>query len=258
MIARTHEVMGSVVSYLIDPEGLADEQLESALAAACREFDELDARFSTWKLESELSLKRAGREAEPSALMEEVIDLCGITRDLTQGYFDPWAMPGGFDPTGLVKGWAAERALFILAEHGVTNALVNAGGDVCVAPGVNFLVGIRHPFDAEALCGVVNVASAVATSGVYERGAHLVNPRGGPIAAVSATVVGGRLAIADALATALAVGGASVLYLIEEIDGVEGFFITPEGVMLQSTGMTFANAIASEAVPGSGVDLTTP
>ena len=27
------------------------------------------------------------------------------------GWFDPWAIPGGVDPTGLVKGWAVEQAL---------------------------------------------------------------------------------------------------------------------------------------------------
>ncbi|HQU00283.1 MAG TPA: FAD:protein FMN transferase, partial [Acidimicrobiales bacterium] len=188
-----------------------------------------------------------------SALMEEVIDLCGENFELTRGYFDPWAMPGGFDPTGLVKGWAAERALRELTERGVANALVNAGGDVCVTPGASFLVGIQHPFDAEALCGVVNVTSAVATSGIYARGAHLINPHGEPIAAVSATVVGGRLVVADALATALAVGGASVLYLLEEIEGVEGFFITPEGVMFTSSGMAFA----TEGATASTLNLTT-
>lgn len=255
MIARTQEVMGTVVSYLIDPQGLTDEQIDEAIAAACREFVQLDARFSTWKPASEISQMRAGSGALFSTLMEEVVDLCGVTCDLTNGYFDPWAMPGGFDPTGLVKGWAAERALLVLAEHGVVNALVNAGGDVCVAEGTSFLVGIRHPFDTEALCGVVNVASAVATSGDYERGAHLINPHGEPIAGVSATVVGGRLAIADALATALAVGGTPVLYLLEEIKGVEGFFITPEGVMLETSGMTFENAPARESVPR--FDITT-
>lgn len=257
MIARNYEVMGTVVSYLIDPQGLADEQIEEALAAACREFADLDARFSTWKPESELSLMRAGNGASLSTLMEALVDLCSVACDLTKGYFDPWAMPGGFDPTGLVKGWAAERALLELAEHGVTNALVNAGGDICVAPSTNFLVGIRHPFDAEALCGVVNVASAVATSGVYERGAHLINPYGGSIAAVSATVVGGPLALADALATALAVGGTPVLYLLEEIEDVEGFFITPEGVMLKTSGMAFTNDAAGEGATPPRFDVTT-
>ena len=30
-------------------------------------------------------------------------------RDASGGWFDPWAMPGGYDPTGLVKGWAVHN-----------------------------------------------------------------------------------------------------------------------------------------------------
>ena len=32
-----------------------------------------------------------------------------VSRELTGGAFDPWALPGGVDPAGLVKGWAADR-----------------------------------------------------------------------------------------------------------------------------------------------------
>jgi thiamine biosynthesis lipoprotein len=153
-------------------------------------------------------------------------------------------MPGGFDPTGLVKGWAAERALSILAEHGVAAALVNAGGDICVLPGKTYEVGIRHPLTPDALCAIVPTTTAIATSGIYERGNHLINPNGGDVAAVSATVVGGRLAIADALATALAVGGKSVLFLLESMEGVEGFFIKADGSMFKTSKMVFSEALS--------------
>lgn len=242
MIARTQEVMGTVVSYLIEQRGLSDDHVEFAIEAARREFVRLDERFSTWKPSSELSLMRAGHARAASTLMEEVIDLCLVAHDLTKGFFDAWAMPGGFDPTGLVKGWAVERALRVLSDEGVTGALVNAGGDIGVLPSTTYTVGIQHPFDREALCAVVETDSSVATSGVYERGPHLVNPLGGPVAAVSATVVGGRLSVADALATALCVGGTQVLYLLERIEGVEGFYITPEGAMLKTSGMKILDA----------------
>lgn len=256
MIARTQEVMGTVVSYLIDPRGLSDDHVEFAIEAARHEFVSLDERFSTWKPSSELSEMRAGRARAPSTLMEEVIDLCRVTHDLTKGFFDAWAMPGGFDPTGLVKGWAVERALRVLSAEGVTGALVNAGGDIGVLPGTSYTVGIQHPFDREALCAVVETDSSVATSGVYERGPHLVNPLGVRVAAVSATVVGGRLAIGDALATALCVGGTEVLYLLERIEGVEGFYVTPEGAMLKTSGMKLLDVSQTDAgVKASGCDV---
>ncbi len=233
--------MGTVVSFLADPNELAPPDVEEAIDLACCELHRIDEQFSTWKASSELSRWRNGEILEVSELMDEVFELCAHACDVSRGFFDPWAMPGGFDPTGLVKGWAAERALSILRRRGVRDALINAGGDVCVAPGRTYRVGIRHPSFADALCGVVEVDTSIATSGIYERGDHLVNPFGGPIAAVSATVVGGRLAIADALATALAVGGKEVLYLIEQLDGVEGFFITAAGGMFKSSGMKFSD-----------------
>jgi thiamine biosynthesis lipoprotein len=235
-------VMGTAVSFLVDSPHQSDEKLESALREACAELHRVDDRFSRWRPESELSRIRAGETADMSDLMDEVYQLCELACRATQGYFDPWKLPGGFDPTGLVKGWAAERALAALADGGVTAALINAGGDVCVLPGRTYLVGVRHPEIQDALCAVVPTDSCIATSGLYERGDHLVNPHGGDVAAVSATVVGGRLALCDAFATALAVGGTSVLYLLEQMDDMDGFFISPSGSMFTTTGMVFSDS----------------
>jgi len=239
VIAKTETVMGTVVSFLVDPENLPNAQVHLALDEACAELHRLDERFSRWNVDSELSRLRAGEVHGSSDLMDEVFQLCADACNISNGFFNPWSMPGGFDPTGLVKGWAAERALSILAQRGVTAALINAGGDVCVLAGRSYEVGIRHPLIPDALCAVVPVNSAVATSGIYERGSHLINPFGGEIAAVSATVVGGRLAIADALATALAVGGASVLYLLDRMEYIEGFFIDASGSMFTTSKMIF-------------------
>ncbi|MHB1088198.1 MAG: FAD:protein FMN transferase [Acidimicrobiales bacterium] len=232
--------MGTVVSFLVDPGPLDDHQVAGAIDNACRELHDLDDQFSLWKPESELSRWRGGLVATPSALMDEVIELCAGAYDITHGLFDAWGLPGGFDPTGLVKGWAAERALAHLARAGVGGALVNAGGDICVLPGRSYDVGIRHPFEPDAMCGIVSVTGAVATSGVYERGAHIVNPFGTEVAAVAATVVGDSLVLCDVLATALVVGGAEVLYLIEGLTGVEGFFVDQDGSMYASQSMVFA------------------
>jgi thiamine biosynthesis lipoprotein len=240
MISTSEAVMGTVVSFLVDPGGLTREHVDGALHEACAELHRIDDRFSTWKSDSELSRLRAGELDQPSDLMDQVYELSAHACDLSGGFFDPWKMPGGFDPTGLVKGWAAERALAILVRWGICGGLVNAGGDVGVLPGEPYQVGVRHPWEPDALCAVITTTSSVATSGVYERGSHLTNPFGGDIAAVSATVVGGRLALSDALATALAVGGKEVLHHLEQIEGVEGFFIEPRGAMFKTTGMVFS------------------
>ena len=43
--------------------------------------------------------------------LHEVIGLCRKALIGSRGAYDPWAAPGGFDPSGLVKGWAAQRAI---------------------------------------------------------------------------------------------------------------------------------------------------
>ena len=240
MISASEAVMGTVVSFLIDPGDLSREHVDGALREARAELHRIDDRFSAWKPGSELSRLRGGEISHTSTLMDQVYELSAHACELSGGFFDPWKMPGGFDPTGLVKGWAAERVLSILGEWGIGSGLVNAGGDVGVLAGESHQVGVRHPWQPDALCAVVSTTTSIATSGVYERGNHLINPFGGDIAAVSATVVGGRLALSDALATALAVGGKEVLYLLEQIEGVEGFFIDPDEAMFKTSGMVFS------------------
>jgi FAD:protein FMN transferase len=68
---------------------------------------------------------------------------------LTDGYFDAWAT-GHLDPSGIVKGWAIERASQMLTEAGIGCHVINGGGDVRVrgepAVGEKWKVGITHPF----------------------------------------------------------------------------------------------------------------
>ena len=92
---------------------------------------------------------------------------------------------------------------------------------------------------------MLDVRGAVATSGTYERGAHLVDPQTGQPAcrAASATVTGPSLAMADALATALAVGGDAALAAIEGLAGYAGYLIRPDGTEIWTSGMPFAREL---------------
>jgi thiamine biosynthesis lipoprotein len=151
--------------------------------------------------------------ADAPAEVGEVLERCAEARRLTGGWFDPWSMPGGLDPTGLVKGWAASRALAVLVDAGVAGAMVNAGGDVATAgeptPGAPWRIGITNPNERSRLLCAVSSPWAVATSGTYERGAHIVDPFTGLPRTRwrSATIVGTDLALADAMATGLCAAG---------------------------------------------------
>ncbi|MCX6373816.1 MAG: FAD:protein FMN transferase [Actinobacteria bacterium] len=228
---------------------------EAALERAQAKLSWVDDVFSTWKPQSPVSRLRRGEIELATAPPEvaEVLELCRTARDVSEGWFDPWNLPGGLDPTGLVKGWAAERALDELKKAGVPAALINAGGDIAAygrpAARQPWRIGIRHPLAEDRLLLMVELdgPGAVATSGTYERGEHLIDPHTGAPAhgLLSATVVGLDLAFADALATALFVSGGALLERISRLAGYHGFTVSGDGLVRATRGLPVALKIAA-------------
>jgi thiamine biosynthesis lipoprotein len=248
LVSHAETAMGTVFSFSLVP-GLPGQELRSALEAACATLHHADAVFSTWDPQSPVSRLRRG-EACLGDLPREVAQVvaeCQAARQASGGWFDPWAMPGGFDPTGLVKGWAVDRALAVLRRSGIAAAMVNGGGDLAAfgspAPGRRWRVGIRHPWRADALAGIIEAEAAVATSGSYERGRHLIDPATGlaSVRAASATVTGPSLALADALATAVAVGGDEALAVVGGVEGYAAYLIRSDGSETGTGGITFVS-----------------
>jgi FAD:protein FMN transferase len=183
--------------------------------AAERVFDWLrwvDRTFSTYKDDSEISRLNRGElaleDAHPD--VRDVLERCEELRVATQGYFDLRApTPGGIDPSGLVKGWSVDRAADLLDDAGVRNYGISAGGDLRLrghaAPDSCWRVGIQHPLQHDRVAAVVEATDlAIATSGAYARGDHVVNPHTGrpPSSVLSVTVCSLDLGTADAFATA--------------------------------------------------------
>jgi thiamine biosynthesis lipoprotein len=251
---HAEQVMGTVVS-LSAAAAVAESRWRRVVASACAELHRVDEAFSPWKPGSVVSRLRRGELAEIEAPDDvvEVLALCRRARELSGGWFDPWALPGGVDPSGLVKGWAVERAARCLRAGGIAAAAVNGGGDVTLfgrPPGGGpWRIGIRHPWRANALAAVVESdGGAVATSGPYERGEHLFDPHTATptVRAASATVTGPDLAIADALATALAVAGPGGLAMIEALDGHEAHLVGLDGAEHTTSGMRLVGPYQGE------------
>jgi len=221
------EVWGTVVTFEVRDDEIADD-VDEAFAEAVEFCHQVDRWFSTYKLESPISALRMGfasLEQMPDVI-RTVLAQCELVRDLTDGIFDPWAVKGGVDPSGYVKGWAADIATDMIVARGFTNVSVNAAGDVTCrgyqSPDQPWVVGVRHPIEAHSVVAVTEVLNAaIATSGEYERGHHVINPRTGrnEVTLTSATVVGPDGGLADALATAL---------LIEGVEGVRWFAGMPD------------------------------
>jgi thiamine biosynthesis lipoprotein len=240
--------MGTVVTIdLYGDEHLDERELARSVDASESVLREADEVFSTWKPQSPLSRLRRGELTigDIPTVILDVLDECRAAQILSRGWFDPWSLPGGVDPTGLVKGWAAQRALHPLREAGLSGALVNAAGDVASfggrASGEPFRLGVVRPSDPSQLACVVESPGAVATSGTYERGRHLVNPfTGVATSTASATVTGPDLGLADALATALAVAGPSGLEFVNAIKGYEGLVVESSDIFHASDGFPMA------------------
>jgi thiamine biosynthesis lipoprotein len=230
--------MGTVVSF--DVPDWADQVLGRAVSW----LHWVDATFSTYRDDSDVS--RFGRGAltlaECVPELAEVLAACADVAAHSGGYFT--IRPGGrFDPSGYVKGWAIERAAAMLTTAGSAEHSVNGGGDIqCVGdhgPDEPWRVGIADPLRPGTLALVVTGRDfAVATSGVAERGPHIVNPHTGQPATglASITMVGSTLAATDAYATAAFAMGPGARDWVESLDGYEAFAVTPAGEAWQTSG----------------------
>lgn len=244
---HVEEVMGMAVSIHV-----RDDVPPEALAAVVTWLHAVDHTYSTYRPDSPIS--RFGRgEIELIDLDEEVIDvlaLCEELHDETGGAFDILSVPAPngthLDPSGLVKGWSIERAAEILEGFGARNLCLNAGGDIALrgeaSPGHPWRIGIRHPHDEHAFAKVLDLRdrAAVATSGTYERGAHIIDPRTGEPTAdlASVTVVGPDLTFVDAYATAVFVMGLDGLsWLMETHPEHDAFAITHDGLTYATPGL---------------------
>ena len=254
-LRRVEQIMGTAIGLDVRDASIQASALDDVFAY----LREVDRRFSPYKPDSEVSRMIRGEleEADAGPDLSAILSLCDQVRQTSHGYFDIRAhRPDGRpDPTGLVKGWALEKASQILDAGGARNYCMNGGGDVVAAgrpfgsePGVvgsvgvepsgassatehGWRVGVRHPFIADRLAAVLEVRDgAVATSGAYERGEHIRNPLTGraPDGLLSVTIVGPSLTLADAYATAAFAMGSSGLAWVAGLLGFAGCGVTAE------------------------------
>lgn len=250
---RIEHVMGIPVIADVRDEEVDDEVLDEMFAWLVW----VDETFSTYIDESEISRLNRGELALADAHPEvrAVLARCEELRGETDGYFDAHAAsPDLLDPSGLVKGWSIERAAAILDTAGVRNYALNAGGDVCLrgraVPSWNWRIGIQHPFEPDAVARVVETGDlAIATSGEYERGHHVIDPhtRRPPTGIVSVTVTGPDLGTADAYATAaFAMGYPRALHWTARLTGgYQALTIVADGHVLATPGFPAAAAPAA-------------
>ncbi|GAA0920800.1 FAD:protein FMN transferase [Virgisporangium ochraceum] len=244
-LRRVEQIMGTAIS--LEIAGTVPDDEAARLADEVYAWMRLvDDTFSTYKENSEVSRLHAG-QLTASGAGEDLRHVLAVCADLwaeTDGYFDVYAT-GRLDPSGYVKGWAVQVASDRLMAAGATDHSLNAGGDVRVhghtPTGRPWRIGVRHPWDPAAVCFVLAGSDlGIATSGTYERGQHVIDPRGGGAASGlrSVTVTGPDLGRADAFATAaVAMGAAGLDWLATLPDGYESAVVTDDGRFFRSEGL---------------------
>jgi len=222
-------VMGTTASVHVDDD-VSPREFESLVGETRAELGRLERMFSVFRPDSEISRINDGRlhhlDASPEVI--EVLDACAWLENASGGAFSVRRSQGDhrIDPSGFVKGWAAERAARVLTGSGIGHWYLGIGGDFTMSGGMRdgqpWRIGIVDPRDASMLVGSVDVVDgAVATSGTAERGHHLWDPRTGTHADhfLSVTVTGPSLTWADAYATTVFVMGEPGLEWVAQFVG---------------------------------------
>ncbi len=248
-IRRVEFVMGMPV--VVD---VRDELVEESDVDAV--FDWLhfvDETFSTHKADSEINRLNRGELSLAAAQRDvrAVLHRCDELRSETNGFFDARFDGSTFDPSGLVKGWSVDRAAAILDGRGLRNYAVNAGGDIRLRGGAlpdsRWRVGIQHPAVRDGVAAIIEGDNlAVATSGEYARGQHVLDPHTGtaPTGVLSVTITGPDLATADAYATAaFAMGAERGPHWTARLRGYEAMTILVDERVLSTPGFPRAEAL---------------
>jgi thiamine biosynthesis lipoprotein len=235
-------VMGMPVSLALRGRHATTAAGERAWLEAVATLRDVDRVFSTYRSDSHLSRLDRGEIglAECPPEVAEVLAIGELARVQSGGAFDV-RRPGAtgrsvLDPSGVVKGWAVERAARVLRALEDTDVCLSAGGDmVChvADPGrAPWLVGIEDPHDPTRVVARVPVREgAVATSGTAHRGAHIVDARTGVTATgvAQVTVAGPDLTWADVDATAAYALGAGALAWLSTRPGRAGLVVWDDG-----------------------------
>jgi len=246
---RTEFCMGTVFRFV----GRSDLDTNKAIEEAVAILHEADSIFSLYKSDSPLSKLARGETsvAECAPVVSEIWDLCEKWTIETEGWFTAFTSEHTFDPSGVVKTWAASLAAEKLEQHGITDFAMNAGGDIRlskeITTGFAMRIGISTPVTiASEDAGVLTVVDlnesnyrAVATSGTAERGVHIWNPKSNGWAnqLAQVTVVSEDLVSADVWATALFAAGDQGLALAEK-HGLQALFVDLEGQLSSTKSFT--------------------
>lgn len=248
MATHVFRTMGTVAS-LIFADRMPDAAVLRAVEAL---FEEDDERFSLYRPESEISRIACGQLslARSSAEFRATYELATEWRLLSHGAFTPERPDGVLDLSGIVKALSIEKARALLERQGISDVLVDVGGDaqaVGTHQGVPWIAGIVEPANRLQMLYSVPLEgdrSAIATSGTAERGEHVWRVGRSPY--LQTTVLAGDIVTADVLATAILAAGPEDRDDITQRWDIDVLTVDRTGVIEMTPGM-LAKSLAVNA-----------
>jgi thiamine biosynthesis lipoprotein len=245
-------VMGTMASIVIASEDVdrhGPAVAGTALQDARARLEALDARFSHYRMDSDITRWAAGEDVGAVATqeIEHVLRECGRLHADSDGVFrarNP--RTGSLDTAGYVKGYSIGRAATVLRDAQLGNFVVGVGGDAYCAGRASterpWRVAIQDPARTHGVLALVAASdAAVATSGTAERGRHIW--AGTSIADSglrSFTVVGPDIAEADAYATiGFAMGEAGMSWVAGH-EGYRSLAVRADGRVLSDAALVSA------------------
>jgi thiamine biosynthesis lipoprotein len=240
---HVEHVMGMPVSVALRGRHADTATGHRAWTAVLAQLRAVDRTFSTYRDDSIINQLDRG-ELDLDQCPGEVVEVLDLGREAerqSDGAFSIYLPTEGgrrrLDPSGVVKGWAVERASHLLSDLDDTDFCLSAGGDmVCHTADIerpDWRIGIENPRNPRMLIAVVPIRSgAVATSGTAHRGQHLMDARTGlrVQGVASVTVIGPSLTWADIDATAAYARDVDAAAWLSGRPGRTGFIVWPDGI----------------------------
>jgi len=204
------------------------------------EIKRLNDLFNAYDPNSEISRLNRGEKFKLSEDTVNILQLSENIKKTTNGAFDV-KYSGKIDLGAIAKGYAVESARQLLVKSGAKSGIIDMRSSIAVFGPRTWKVGIQHPREKDKLLGIVELkdGQSLGTSGDYERGLHIIDPKTGEPAetAWTVTIIGTNAAVVDALSTGVYVLGAKKgMNLIESLADIEGLIVVGKNKMLKSSG----------------------
>jgi len=200
----TYKIMGTEVTIKVN-----ENNALAHIKAAIDRMREIELLLSRYNETSEVSRLNRGEKFKLSADTEKCLALAGRAKKLTGGAFDVY-YSGKLNLDGIGKGYAVEEARRLLFKRGIKSAMIDMRSSIAVLGGP-FKVGIRHPRKKDEILTVITASGvdAISTSGDYEQGRHIIDPKTKKPAVLcqAVTVITDDAGMADALSTGIFVLG---------------------------------------------------